>query len=361
MKRGTIFNIAKIALAVALLAYVIHKAGWDNIKRAITDMTPEAWILGATMMLTGNVLSIVRWQMLMKGMGLQATVWDAIRLGFIGIFFNNVVPGLTGGDAVKAVFVARENPGRGTDAVVSVFVDRLIGIVSLALISAVVIPLDFEAYKEVAVVIYGFLAAAAVGAACVLSRRFKAKMKKLLPGAGSSAVGRLLIKVDGAVSIFRHRIPLIAVAVGMSVVVHLCIIVGVSFFGGGIAIGGLDALAGATLDETAELATSLETLRDLDLQTYCSLLPIIFMIQALPISPGGLGVGEKAFEHFFGTIGVLPQHAVAISFTYRVTAMVISLIGGLFLLMDRKRVLEDVQAASADGEEPDAPDAERDA
>lgn len=350
MKRSTVFNLLKIALAVALLAYVIHKAGWDNIKRAISDMTPEAWLLGAVMMLAGNVLSIVRWQMLMKGMGLRTTVWDAIRLGFIGIFFNNVVPGLTGGDAVKAVFVARENPGRGTDAVVSVFVDRLIGIVSLALISAVVIPFRFELYRDVAVVIYGFLGAAAVGAACVLSRRFKAKMRALLPGAGSSAVGRLLLKVDGAVSIFRHRLPLIAVAVAMSVVVHLCIIVGVSFFGQGIAEGGIESLTAAALADEPAAGLSLETLRDLDLQTYCSLLPIIFMIQALPISPGGLGVGEKAFEHFFGTIGVLPQHAVAISFTYRVTAMLISLIGGLFLLLDRKRVLEDVHTAS---EEPD--------
>ncbi len=361
MKRSTILNILKITLAVSLLAYVIHKAGWDNIRRAIGDMTPRAWVFGAVAILCGNVLSILRWQMLMRGVGLTTTVWDAIRLGFIGIFFNSVVPGLTGGDAIKAIYVVRENPTRRADAFVSVIVDRVIGIASLALISAVVIPFDFATYRDVAIVIYGFLGAAAIGAACVLSRRIKAKIKALLPrsekpgGKFAQKIGKALSSVDRAVSIYRERLPLVAVAVVISVVVHMCIIVGVSALGTGIAEGGLAALDNPTSVASAEdqpqLVASLTTLSDLGLQSYCSLLPIIFMIQALPISPGGLGVGEKAFEHFFGTVGVLPQHAVAISFTYRITAMLISLIGGVFLLMDRKRVMEDMHTASAGSDE----------
>ena len=57
----------------------------------------------------------------------------------IGLFFNIVVPGLTGGDLVKAVLAARDHPERKAAAMISVLVDRLIGVLVLVLLGAVAI------------------------------------------------------------------------------------------------------------------------------------------------------------------------------------------------------------------------------
>src|SRR5262249_13698835 len=68
------------------------------------------------------------------------TRWsNALRLTFLGLFFNNVIPGATGGDVVKGVVVARENPGRGAEALVTVLVDRIFGMIALALVALFVI------------------------------------------------------------------------------------------------------------------------------------------------------------------------------------------------------------------------------
>ncbi|HZL99647.1 MAG TPA: lysylphosphatidylglycerol synthase transmembrane domain-containing protein, partial [Planctomycetota bacterium] len=178
MKRSTLVAILKLGLAAVLIWWVLSLAGgWQNVSASLANIRFEIWVLGCLCLLAATCLSIVRWFMLMRSVGVETTAWTVFRLGWIGVFFNNVLPGLTGGDLAKAVYATRDHPNQRTDAVISVIVDRVIGIVALALIAAVVIPFDLSRYGQVALLIYGFLAAAALGALVTLSRRVKARLR----------------------------------------------------------------------------------------------------------------------------------------------------------------------------------------
>lgn len=353
MKRSTLINLAKLLLAAALIWYVLNKVGFQNVVDRLQNIQVEVWLLGLLVIFLGNCLSMVRWHLLMRSVGLNSTVWSALRLGFIGLFFNNVVPGLTGGDLVKAFYITREHPLQRADAVISVIVDRVIGIVALALIAAVIIPFDLERYGEVAIWIYGFLAVMAVGGMMVLSRRIKARIKRL-----SEALGRkpkedgttLLGKLDRAVSMYRDRMGTVTLAMVMSIGVHMLVMTGLWIFG--------MALTQEGSPDVAELvAAGLRPLGELGLDVYCSVVPIIMMISSIPIAPAGWGVGETAFQYFFSTVDVAEADAVALSFTYRLTATLISLLGGLFLVVDRKKVMQDLPGPeSPDADDPEAPE-----
>ena len=335
MTRKLVVNVLKLLFAAALIWYAVDKAGGiDTVVRSLSGIETRGWLLGTLSIFFGTCLSMYRWHVLMRSVGLDSTPWAAFRLGYIGVFFNNVVPGLTGGDLVKAIYITREHPKQRTDAVISVIVDRLIGIVALALIAAVVIPFDLARYGEAALGIYGFLAAAGLGTALVLSRRIKARILPLLGrfGSGDGFVG----KIDRAVSMYRDRLGTIALAMVMSFAVHLSLIVGIWLFGEALARGAGPVPPGAAADVVA-MHTALESLASLDLATYCSVIPIIMMISSLPIAPAGWGVGEQAFNYFFQTVGVGQAAATPLSLTYRLTATLISLLGGVFLVLDRKR------------------------
>lgn len=333
MKRSTLFNVAKLLLAATLIWWVLQKVGWENVVDRLENIQVSVWVLGLFVIFLGNCLSMVRWHMLMRSVGLDATLWSAMRLGFIGVFFNNVVPGLTGGDLVKAFYVTREHPNQRADAIISVIVDRIIGIVALALIAAVIIPFNLERYGEAAVIIYSFLGVTAVGGAVVLSRRIKSRLKRLALALGrkQGAEGTTLLgKLDRAVSMYRDRPGTVAIALVMSFGVHMLLITGLWIFGK------------ALTQEGAVLAAGLQPLGALGLDVYCSIVPIIMMISSLPIAPAGWGVGETAFQYFFSNVNVAEADAVALSFTYRLTATLISLLGGVFLVVDRKRVMRDL-------------------
>jgi hypothetical protein len=56
-------------------------------------------------------------------------------------------------------------------------------------------------------------------------------------------------------------------------------------------------------------------------------LPLIVLFTMLPISISGLGVREGAFVLFFGLIGVKPEIATAISFSWFIATSAASLLG----------------------------------
>jgi glycosyltransferase 2 family protein len=337
--RALLINLAKLLVAGGLMWWVLSTVGFDKVKASLQNIHVGTWVLGFLAIFIGTCISIVRWYVLMRSVGLDTTLWNVFRLGWIGVFFNNIVPGLTGGDLVKAIYVTREHPNQRADAVISVIVDRIIGIVALALIAAAVIPFDFQRYSEAALGIYGFLGVAALGTVLVLSRRVKARVKALLGRSGRPAADGgpgLLGKVDRAVSIYRDRLGTIAVAMLMSFAVHLLLIVGIWLFGDALAHGNAPA-PDLSPAERAARQHELDTLGSLGIDVYCSTVPIIMIIQSLPIAPAGIGVGETAFQYFFGGVGVAKADAVALSLTYRFTAMFTSLLGGIFLVLDRKK------------------------
>src|SRR5262249_13871104 len=73
---------------------------------------------------------LFRWYFLVRAQDLPFTLPDALRLGFIGFFFNTFMPGSVGGDVIKAAFVAREQ-SRRTVAVATVIMDRAIALWAL--------------------------------------------------------------------------------------------------------------------------------------------------------------------------------------------------------------------------------------
>lgn len=362
MNRKAITMLVKLLVAGGLIAWVIHNAGWDNITSALTNIDRGGVTYGVAIMLVANVIAMLRWHMLMRSVKLDSTAWGAVRLGFIGLFFNNVMPGLTGGDIVKAIYLTREHPKQRTGAVVSVVVDRIIGIIALTLIAAVVIPFDLDRYAGAALPTYGFLLAAIVGSIAVLSRRVKSRLRDLVrllrrnDGSNEGAepkgrIGRLarsitsvMGKIDDAVSTYRHQARAITVAMLLSLVVQLLLIYGLMVFGDALADGGRQLLASAppTMEaaEVAQRSSELDAMHALTFGDYCSVVPIINIVTAVPISPpSGWGMGEALFQYFFSTLGVAKGDSVALSFTYRITNLLISLLGGVALLFDRRRVL----------------------
>ena len=80
------------------------------------------WCLAILIYFVAISITAIRWGILLKAANLPQHLGRAYRLTFIGVFFNNVVPGQTGGDLVRAFYIARENEGHRTDSVLSVIV-----------------------------------------------------------------------------------------------------------------------------------------------------------------------------------------------------------------------------------------------
>ena len=276
---------------------------------------PQWAVLGALLHLLGMLATFYRWHVLLRGADLGTPVRDVCRFGFIAQFMAQVLPGgITAGDLVKAFYVARTHDNRKTRSVVTIFVDRAVGLLALCSIACVAV-LFAPAGSRIATVrtlVLVVLAAAVAGTALALSARARHRLRvtHLLRRLPFQHVVR---EVEQAIEIYGRR-PAVLV---LALLVAFC---GHAFFLGAIYF--YAAALGTWLSPMAILVA----------------VPVALILSAIPALPGGWGVGDLAFYTFLPEAGVPAATAVAISFTYRLLHTLLGLPGGLLLIRSRERV-----------------------
>ena len=132
--------VLPLGLTAGLLYWVFH----DPVKQqALRDAVEQAdWMwLAAGVGAYGlfELLAGVRWQILLRVQGIRISWWRMYGLLMIGLFFSLFIPGGTGGDLVKGYYLLKEAPvGRKTSAALSVVMDRLLGLVGVALLTGTI-------------------------------------------------------------------------------------------------------------------------------------------------------------------------------------------------------------------------------
>jgi len=257
-------------------------------------------------------VAALRWRMLVRAQGIPLGAGEAGSLTFLGNFFNQVVPGgLVGGDVLKALYASR---GRGpmATALVSVFTDRALGLFgTVVLACAALFPRrDDPRFHGHALLAYGILAAGILGAALVLSRRLRERLALERRAAAVPWIGSFLADADRAVVAFRERKGLLALGLLVSVAIHCgwC---------------GANAILGDMLGV------------DLPVSAWFAVVPPILVVSAIPLLPGGWGIGEASYVFFLGLVGVPPAEAVAVSILGRSVNMFWALPGGFVFLARR--------------------------
>lgn len=122
------------ALAVGLAAWMVLRL--DN-RSALADafldaLRRPAWLAAGFAAMGASLLcGTLRWRLLLRAFDVPLPGREALRLYLAGHFLSIFAIGSTGGDVVKAAIVAARFPGRRLRAVLSIVVERAIGLLSL--------------------------------------------------------------------------------------------------------------------------------------------------------------------------------------------------------------------------------------
>lgn len=102
------------------------------LRDAGTGNRPWLLILAIIIFPVTYIVTSIRWHRLLKALDIHLTLSRAFSLNMVGAFYNTFIPGSTGGDFLKAYYASKQTPHR-TRAVMSVFVDRIIGLLALVI------------------------------------------------------------------------------------------------------------------------------------------------------------------------------------------------------------------------------------
>ncbi|GAB4405587.1 MAG: lysylphosphatidylglycerol synthase transmembrane domain-containing protein [Thermodesulfovibrionales bacterium] len=304
--------ILKFLVSAVLLYLVISKTGMETVASTLRNIRVPYFLFATLIYILSIYMSTIRWRLLLPG---GFNFRRLLSLYLIGSFFNNLLPGIIGGDAVKAYYLSKElNSAEGhsaselphpslTIAIASVFMDRYIGFTALMFIGLMAFPFGFRYFKgsyiewilPLLVIIF------IIGSFFIFGLR----------------IGRRFSLLSGFYDYFglyrRQR-----------TVILKTFIISIS-----VQITGIFAVYAVS--------------RGLNVNTpllpLFMFIPIISAISTIPISISGIGVREASFVLLFGFLGIGPAQATAISLSWFLSVALGSLLGlGEYLRYKNKKM-----------------------
>ncbi len=281
-------------VGVAIVTLLVWRYDARSILRLIMREQFSYFAAAIGVYLSTVVLSAYRWRLLAAILRLDAPFADFLAFRFIATFANTLIPGVAGGDALRAIYLGRRTSRLG-EAVASVLADRIVGLIGLFWIAAsAAIFLRERGLPSVLTTlpILTGLIALALFVASPLIIRFVQVMPSRLSRYGGFIVTYL-----------EHRSALLA-ALALSVVVQSVLAVCQYLLALGIGI-------------------------DAPLTLFLLFVPIAGVFASLPLTINGLGVREGAYLVLFGIAGVDRTNAIALGLLWFACTTIGALPGAL--------------------------------
>ena len=228
-----------------------------------------------------------------------------MRVFFVSTFLGTFLPGSVGGDAVRSYSTARLNVP-GSDAVASVFMDRMLGVASVLIMALVGLWFARDLASDAAVITALAVSATACAATMLLifSRRTAAFVSSTSARLPLEAAHRVSVRLMTALGKYAgHPRPLVNV-LGASIAVQILRILQAYCLGLSLAIAA-------------------------PVTAYFAFIPLILLVMLLPVTFNGLGTGQAAFAWAFGQVGVAEGPALALSFLFIALGIVGNLPGAV--------------------------------
>ena len=118
-----------------------RKVNWVTTWEIVKGLNLGILSLAMAFLFINQTIVASRWYLLLRLQSINIGLIPAIKLTFLGFSYNNFLPSSVGGDVLRAWYVTKHTPKR-LEAVLSVFIDRLIGLGGL-LLSAIIAYLLF--------------------------------------------------------------------------------------------------------------------------------------------------------------------------------------------------------------------------
>lgn len=303
--RAVVLNIGRVALSVGLLAWVISRAGVEQLMQTLRSADWRWYALGLLVSTVSMLTRVARWQVLLRAVGVRASFGRILYLYYVGAFYNTFLPTGFGGDVVRVLEFGEGATSQ--QATGTVLVDRLTGFIMLFALALAALPFVWALLPLwLALLIAGVAGGVMVGSVLLFEGKILRSLTARFPRALSLAGDAWLGKTYAVITACGQRA--IVGALAWSLLFNLLHI-------------GAVALVGVALGITVSAGV------------YLTLVPLATVALLIPITVSGLGIREWMFVNLFGQLGLSPAQATVLSFGSYSLDLFDGVVGGVVYLL----------------------------
>jgi uncharacterized membrane protein YbhN (UPF0104 family) len=297
--RGIVAIAIKAAISGLLLWVALARVDWFVVGERLRQIDIW-WSATAVVALTVQiVLFALRWRQIALRSGADFTAHQAVRFSLIAMFFNQTLPSTFGGDAARIWLLSRTGAGWKA-ATYSVLIDRLVGLLLLAVIVVISLPWALALIPSVA----GRASLSLVAFGCLTGVMVFVLVGALdLPWMDRWWPTRHIMGAAKLAQDILRTYPINVATIILSIAIH-----------------------GLTITAVWLIARSVAA--PIGYGEIFLLFPPVLLISAVPISIGGWGVRESATMVAFSFAGLAQVDGLIISVLFGIASFLIGTIGG---------------------------------
>lgn len=301
-------GLLRLTFAAALVGYLLWHSDPQEVWKTVSRASAAPLLMAVGLVLLDRALMAYRWFVLLRPLEQQnlPPFGTILRIFFVSTFVGTFLPASVGGDAVRAYSLSSQGVPTA-DSMASVFVDRMLGVLSVLLMALLGIALarDLAADRTV-ILALGFTSlACTVAAILIFSDTADAMAEKLIARLPWARIRYLTGSLFASIRRYSSHHGALANVLAGSVVVQALRVVQAYYLG--LALGVHQPLA-----------------------TYFAFIPLILLIMFLPITANGIGTSQAAFVWLFSKVGTPPAEAFALSVLFVALGIVGNIPGAAF-------------------------------
>jgi len=303
MTKKVITTLVKFIISGGILYLLFRNMDLTLFFHDLKTVSPYVILFVAVFFICLQAISAFRWSIILSK-DVDVPYKKLLAIYFVGMFFNNFLPTMVGGDIIKGVYLYRESK-KGGVSVASIFMDRYSGVSALIIITCVAIITGYPLIKGTPLpgffllLVGGYTAASLiiwVGPLHSWAMRILAKIHFY-------GINKKIDDLYTALMAYKgHRDILVKILL-ISFVVQAGVIVGYYILAINLGI-------------------------NVPLAYFFFFIPLATVITMVPISVGGLGIREGAFVYLFTMVGATKAQALSLSLIWYAVMVVVSMIGG---------------------------------
>jgi uncharacterized protein (TIRG00374 family) len=223
----------KVAVSLGLLAYIftqpsIRGVDWTTV---LAELRVWPWLVGLAIYFIAIGFNVLKWQYLLRTLGVRVPYPALYRHNLVGLFFANLPLSMIGGDIARGWDLARHTEGKTAPVAVSVLVDRLVGLAAFLLAAMLGLAYAFLILGRsdltwLLIALGAVLFAFALAFAALMSQRLRRLAERIFAGGPLRRFLPLYQKLSDAVQVYRTHGGALAVALilGLATVATTCVV-----------------------------------------------------------------------------------------------------------------------------------------
>jgi glycosyltransferase 2 family protein len=309
MMKRFLFLLVKLTVSLGLMYLLYRKMPLSDIEKLMVslDLRFLPYVFG--ILLANTFLSAWKWHILLKSDGVEISLLTLTASYLIGSFLNMFLPSNIGGDSYRVIDIMRRSKDTVRSAT-SVFADRLSGFLALVILSLFSSVFVVLKTKDM---LFFYLP---LGIFCLIicliwalyNQNVIRKIVRMIGLQRFKVLNENIEKIFLSFSRYGSRFDTVAKVMAISFSFQSLVIVIVFLLAKSLGIS-------------------------ISFFYFSAFVPLISLMEALPISIYGVGVRDIGYVFFFGAIGMGDLQTRSLAVLFLVMAIVYSLFGGIVLLV----------------------------